>query len=607
MHARSTLLLLSVAALGADHADAVVLRVGTDAACDAAAPAAAIALLPPGPPSLQHEIRLNRGDYRVAPLVISQRSVAISGGWIDCSDPDQPDDAQSALLPEPGIGERILSFDGGSTATELYRLDLRLLGIARGEEGGIALSGRAQLTLGFGTEIDDSRGAFGGGVQVIGSGAGSALLWPRLRVTDGARIRDNRSNFGGGIHCAGAVVLLEGARFEIRGNRALDGGQLGGGIFAEDCILAWIGGAPRNGDGAGIVANEARLGGGLYLSGDTGFSSYDEPGAQPRVVANRASEHGAGLYVASGAQLNWSSRDFEIGANEAASMGGGLYLESGASGDLCAASIVGNRAGHEGGALLLDGGSFTTNVLDLDEPYGCHGGVRLIADNVAGIDPGWSGIAAGGALRVRNGSQLILNGWTLRGNRAPQASAIFAQGPDTRFFLRSVALAANRSEQISSVVRLSQVLADLHFISAGGNQNATAILETLGGGELELHDSAIHNPPAAVAALSPGTVLDSRCVYANEAASLAAFGAVPLVADPRFLDAGGGDLRVAADSPVLDACAGDQSGSNYLFDARLLPRPVNLPQVDLTGPWDAGAFEMRAEDYDPDVFGDGFE
>lgn len=286
-------LLVLTAGMGVAPAFALVLRVGSDAACTHASLQAALFALQ-GQTGL-HTVLINKGAYAApngivyAPTV-NQTAVFLEGGYDSCSsglsgDPTQ--DAHRAVFDGSGGAQRPvleLRLNGRVGSFQVRRLAL-IGGDATGTVenstgGGLAIRGAASVLLGLGVSIRGNSAVDGGGVALTGSAV--TLDEPLARVdlflVEGAEISGNTaSNRGGGLYCGGfppgggANVSRHGsivARDTIIGfNQAASGaafhclGSLegGGGLQPRPSGTVWIVGNQSTADSGGCAAGFATL------------------------------------------------------------------------------------------------------------------------------------------------------------------------------------------------------------------------------------------------------------------------------------------------------------------------------------------------------------
>ena len=212
-------ILLLSGMLIAPAASAVVLRVGSDAACTHASLQAALTALQ-NQPGL-HSVLINKGTYAVPEGMlytpsVDQTGVFLEGGYDTCS---------SGLSGDPTVDAHRAVFNG-SGGSQRSVLDLRLNGrvgtfqmrrivLSGGDAlgtgvnaygGGLAIRGGASVLLGRGLSVRGNSAVDGGGVVLTGSSvtAPEPLARIDLFLTEGAEISSNSaSGSGGGIYCGG--------------------------------------------------------------------------------------------------------------------------------------------------------------------------------------------------------------------------------------------------------------------------------------------------------------------------------------------------------------------------------------------------------------------
>lgn len=203
----------------APAAPALVLRVGSDAACSHASLQAALTALQTQPGL--HSVLINKGSYAVPDGMVYTPSVAqtgvfLEGGYDTCS---------SGLSGDPTLDADRAVFDG-SGGSQRSVLDLRLNGrvgtfqlrrivLTGGDAtgtgvnaygGGLAIRGGASVLLGRGLSVRGNSAVDGGGVVLTGSTvtAPEPLARVDLFLTEGAEVSSNTaSGSGGGLYCGG--------------------------------------------------------------------------------------------------------------------------------------------------------------------------------------------------------------------------------------------------------------------------------------------------------------------------------------------------------------------------------------------------------------------
>lgn len=350
-------------------------------------------------------------------------------------------------------------------------------------------------------------------------------------------------------------IVLDG--FEIRGGNAdgpADADMLGGGLKvsgASDMVLrnlnlngnrsTWLGGgAYLNGLAAGIriedcwvIGNRAETapsprdgrGGGLYLSGTGALVGC-------RIQGNLAEGRGGGAYL-SGSSSRWKLERCSIDFNNRARRGAALDVVQ-ASAELVACDVSGNQTVDTPfGTALQGGGLYWENI---GNPAGA---VRLVDcrlwNNAATYGGGMFLFTDAGTLTIVNCS--VAENGARTNTTSDRAGGVYDLG-------------GNASTTIG--------VANSIFWGNWRTKNGARLTD-----ELAQIDRA--------GALNPS--VSSTCIQGL--ATLAGSG--NLGSDPRFTNAGQGNLRLNADSPCLDA------GFNLVDLDPIAPGLQLLPAEDLEG------------------------
>jgi hypothetical protein len=455
---------------------------------------------------------------------------------------------------------------GGGVACTAATVSLEAVEIRanRADEGGGLGATDCDLTMTRVTLADNSSGGPGGGAWVSGGS---------LRVTRSV-ISGNVGANGGGLWVSGAAGELKDS--EIRANE----GHVGGGV--------WVDGA------FALTHNRIEVNVARYTGG--GFAAVVGTGAITRNVvrANTCGTDGAGGFT-----QTWSGdvRDNEFRANVSADDAGGLRmlygaaliqgntflsnLAAGAGGAVkvshAACEIRENHfednAAEEGGALEVDDdvswvvdNTFRRNrasgmggALHLNEPFWdmtiegllfddneagtCGGAIAMDDDERRESPEDWHTVS---------GSHLVFSG-----NRAPAGGGVCVlQG---ELALTNAIFATNAADQEGGGALADGGDLTLTHVTFYGNTASVGTVAVRGGGDARVTDS--------IAAESAGGVLSNRGGSAVWRYNLYWGGSgAPFDgladptgedgnqhADPRFVDALAGDLRLAPGSPAIDA------------------------------------------------------
>lgn len=261
-----------------------------------------------------------------------------------------------------GTQTRVIEVHG--TSLDLRQLALMHGGVSGGIGGSVSggCLNASAATLSFEQVlIDTCRADIGGGVAM----ARSRSDWNAVTI---------RSSLG---RSAGGALALTGSSATGKGV-VLEGNasnMVGGAVqVAPSSVASTIAWADSL-----IVANQALLGGGLHVAGGGRLDLFGVGGLFG-IKANRAGEHGGGVFVAG----EFVGQRLGVAANTATVDGGGLHATGRAT--VRDSEFAFNSSGRDGGgASLRSGGS----------PSGGHVIDRVsFADNVAGRNGGGLSVAS---------------------------------------------------------------------------------------------------------------------------------------------------------------------------------------------------------------------
>jgi hypothetical protein len=378
---------------------------------------------------------------------------------------------------------------------------------------------------------------------------------------------------GGGVYCelGGTIIVADGSR--LTNNLSW---LNGGGIFAYDCFVS------------------------IEASGPPDASV----GASNGVTANIALQNGGGIYAAGGSTVQLIGRSpselAHVTYNESRNFGGGLFLvDSGTSAVARNAVINKNFADSGGGVWVgIGGSSFTMDV----DPLTCSGGrnCSILAENYASA-------GNSGAILVAGGSSATLRQTRISGNYAlggAQGSVSIVNGTllieGSEIFDNTSALDTEVSRFYvppsgSLTVAFSTLVEDTVSPTAG-------LFWVWSGSTFRLLSSIVQ---ADHTFRAPGVASGIDCVITRELASFPAGGTfLTTVVDPTFLFANpaANDFRLKRGSEARDYC------DNFHYtpvDDDIDNHPhghEDTGVVNFIGPYDLGADEWQ-----PDIFADGFE
>ncbi|MEN0062782.1 MAG: hypothetical protein AAGA48_11575 [Myxococcota bacterium] len=167
--------------------------------------------------------------------------------------------------------------------------------------------------------IDNQAGADGGGAYVSGVfGSNKKSLLTRQTVSNSLFHNNSAARDGGGFFVFNGLAV---DRSTFTANRAERNGGAIASFFDVRIIDTTIG------DRVGFTANEAQLGGGIYMDGrfftnHKGFSPITLQFWSSSIVRNLA-DHGGGVYLI---ESRTNLQDFDVSENRAIVSGGGLFL-----------------------------------------------------------------------------------------------------------------------------------------------------------------------------------------------------------------------------------------------------------------------------------------
>ncbi|HEY3266877.1 MAG TPA: choice-of-anchor Q domain-containing protein [Armatimonadota bacterium] len=334
----------------------------------------------------------------------------------------------------------------------------------------------------------------------------------------------------------------------------------------------------------------------MYIAGPGG-GIFVARGASPTfsddVISANNAQNGGGVYAdaASMALLRDS-----ISGNTALSAGGGVYNTLSAADaatapmTLTGCAILNNVAGADGGGAL-GAGVFTENRFEGNQCGGNGGGLdgggSLLANSFSGNTAAKSG---GGVYGAVDGG---INRCLFAANAANDGGA-FASGPWT-WTVRNSVFHGNTATLSGAAVELSgSGLGVNNTIAGNQSPGGVVTLSSPGAG----YDSRVVFVNNVVAANQSGiSILSGHCsIRFNDAWNNAEGNYSPALdpgppdgaisADPAFVGAAKGDLRLSAGSPCIDA--GDTSfvppaTTDYGGDARLQGKRVDMGAYETAG------------------------
>jgi hypothetical protein len=577
-------------------AQSVLVRVGSDAACDASSLPGAIARLPALGPGVVHVIRLARNATYDAPASITNRSVVIEGGYDSCASPS-PSATATTLGPMPNAQQRMLDL-AGSSSGEPFTVRLRSVAlVGPAPAGGVRATGAVWL------ELERAR-ISGAGTPMLTAGGGVRLLsGATLSMGEGDEISDNDACQGAGIAAESSTIRL-GAGALVAANRArCQGGGIA--LFSSELLTRDDGGIP-----AQVSGNVAAAGGGVFALGSRLAHGATFGGGHLTVTSNEA-DRGGGLSLATSiVELDGVVVSFNRAIDRAgvATSGSCAGIEAAQSTiiDLYDSSLLANSASRQGGALCLDGGSSVTLVGGGPDCIGLGDSCPRIAFNRA---------SAGGVAWITGASQLDLSPAVLHDNVAADGviARIDGAGTGSPGSIRMVnaLVVRNTSSTQGELISTENAVVHIHRSTFADQSGVSGVVGgtpqavTLSGNWFA--DAA----PSTVLRTPVTSNVTSTCNGVRPGdLSADPTGASLLAAVPVFADRAMDDYRlrlVAGDLPAgVDRCAGP-NGTQVDLAGR--PRVVDVGAPGgVAGLLDLGAYEAQPGDVLPDaLFANGIE
>lgn len=512
-------------------------------------------------------------NYLAQQIRIPAQDLQIEGGWETC-------DSATA-----GTNRTTVSGAGGNAAP-VFWIDGRFgpnayvtlagLDVVGGEQSGIRFEAKGSLTLLSVRVGDNASPTYGGGID-FAAPAGSRPDSATLIVGNDTVIEKNSAVLGGGgIACRTAWLTMYAARSRISENTT--GGD-GGGLYAADC-------------GAGIGSSAAYPTMGVFWS-------------------NHASGNGGAIEATVRSNVSVETIDANaptlVNGNTADGIGGAIDVRMGSDMYLRGAIVDGNRGYQGGGAVAVvdtgDGpalsvsdsgsvscaagiicGRFSNNIARSASGLNQHGAALLYSvdwrsDGVRDID-------ARNASFIGNIGETLVRAESHYGAAAPH------------LFFGGVVMNNNwTNSDLLQFVTSGQVAApDAGFEITGSSiaQNTIRGAVYRGTTDLRMTGSIAWQPERQpVFSFTAGAPAVGRVaqVMVSDAIGMPADPSIVL-ADPRFVDASHGNLRLRSDSPALDftsfhALATDRDGR---------PRTVDLfLPSNRYGATDLGAYELQQD------------
>lgn len=455
--------------------------------------------------------------------------------------------------------------------------------------GGIRVFGKVSLVL-VDSDVHDNTGHEGGGIRVTGEDS--------ILIISNTKVRSNSAtSAGGGIYCENGAALTIIGESAIISNTATN---KGGGIFANsNCSINDQSGdvnsviVAQHGIGLGaefgIIANQAKFGGGVYLQG----------GSDMLLTGN--DEHPASI-------------DFNSSLNENEQItagGGGVYM-TGAGTTFTGknAKIINNLANTGGaGIVVLDSAQFSMSRFS--SPCWDNNACSVLSQNAVLYQGG-----IGGAGYIATGSVVDIAQTKIDANQAKKMSVFDIRQSDVRLegnliTNNSARLNPFTSDNLFSLRDNSKL--DFYYNTLVSNDSEGIFeLRLKNEQELNVYNSIIWDQgdiynelDDSGASLPIGQNVDFNCSYVHELISFSLDVSLINTFDinPSFVDSINDNYHLSNNSFALDACSEaivqsqhtDLNGNNRGVDI------IGVP--DFLGPYDMGAYEYQNDV----IFKNGFE
>jgi hypothetical protein len=543
------------------------------------------------------EIRLADTATYSEDLFISNKSITIRGGYLNCEDANNDLQQSTKTLITGTSLASVISISG---ADETHTISLQNLDIQNGvgsdffSGGGIStLGAKANITL-ENVNVSNNNGSYGGGIAINGGDTS-------LTVIDSIIQYNSAAVSGGGIYCTGNQASL--ALFGLTGvlnNTSLEQNSFndgGGGLYlSQGCTASLFAGSSTNMDQFGISGNVSETnGGGVFLNDGAKLYIYGQEfcffnvcfgdATQPvNISNNQAHDHhvydfygnGGGIYAA-GSGTSVSIQGGLINNNHADFRGAGLYL---------AAAELNISKDNSSCWNKIRCNFFQANQVRNFEMEDTYGGALYIESGEANINFSYFednradiGTAMHLNYGVTNISTSVLNNNGNLGIGAFADQSVISMNTQAKLTLEHVTIADNKVQ--------TAIIA----------HNSSAI-------DLNIYSSIIYNP-------NSGPILDElvyvnsniNCVIAHEINTMQSLGGTHLLNNnPQFKDSLQRDYHLnAALSPALDFCPPstvlgelkDIDGQTKGWD----DGSISNDQNNINNTYDAGADES----YDNDI------
>ncbi len=344
--------------------------------------------------------------------------------------------AQLTVTGSSVISANTATADGGGivaiSGSTLTLTSGQITGNTGGNGGGLWTA--SDVTIGSAVSISGNTATGnGGGVYAYGGGVLPYATAPNVTLS-GNTLSGNEAKNGGGVYLAANTQLTLTGNSAISSNTASNDG--GGIAAAHGSILTLTNGritGNTGGNGGGLwTAVSVTIGSAMSISNNTatgngGGINVVNSGSAPTVTLNGATvsgneaKNGGGVYLTSNTQLTLTGNGI-ISGNTATSDGGGIVAAYGSTLILTNGQIIGNTGGNGGGLWLASNVTLGSNV--------------SITGNTAAGNGGGVYVYGGGNTPYAAATSFILSNGTINDNEAAYGGGIFLSG-NTAFTVNS--------------------------------------------------------------------------------------------------------------------------------------------------------------------------
>ena len=535
-------------------AKAVVVTVGSDAACDYTSITSASIN---EPPSDILDIKLAKNFNLTGFQLLTNRHTSIQGGYDTCADTTQS-------------GRTVLNGDGFNGAIFVASENTN--------------TGSWQMTL-FNSLVHDNLSNQDGGAFFLQPSTTANVLKPKIFLIGNSVVNSNSARNGGAVACNGSGELNI-WNMQMSGNTASENG---GAVYVNNgCVFNQLGGGFLQ----GILLNSAITGFG------GGIAAFDDA-----IINIQSNIAGLGLAA--------------ISSNSAA-YGGGIAVLNGATLNASDASINNNTASESGGGILSSYGRITIQRVAPGAQCHNEVRCSVISGNsVSGTDAEISGggaiFSTGGTLTV-TGTYIEHNsafyGSAIRARNMP----LTMQSGSFVYPVKFIGNVVAKNLTAPQVIFVDNSAADIAFSTFVDNEDMDRVIELavdlgVGNPDLRVSGSIFEHPGSILPSAeltTEGPIPLGDC-NRNESNSTG-----DLIGQPRsstapvfFENRSAGDYRLLTASEFIDFCNWSILGTPSNVSANGLPKPIDHPlNNNLYGTYDLGGLERYEFDL---IFANGLD